>query len=407
MILSIFKKINFLNWQNLENLEEIEKEENEDFYENGLLRVFFLQLGSIKLYRSVSFFINTNNHNSYFLFLKLRYNFISNVTFLLGHFEKNKFQWTNFNYIPYKIFTRLKSPFTIGYFFKKNISKYSKLQNIIAFKKKSGFLKKKTKLKNFLLLRLNNLKNFRLFNSLTKKNKFLKNNMNIFNSRLFSVKTTHHHDINKFIDLKKKWYKIFINNRTLLKSFLNIKKNKQFQLNKTFYKLIKRDIKVNVLKSEFSLSNILIRSKFILTQTEANFFLKNNFIFVNGLCITNPHYTIQLNDVVNIIFFKNYFFFFKTNFNQKLRLTYALGYRLWRLNRFKNNFYKQSPTGIPEWVYKVSFFYEDVPSFIEVDYLTLSLAIVCLPYKFQDFNYFFTKFLNLYLLRLYNWKYII
>jgi hypothetical protein len=98
----------------------------------------------------------------------------------------------------------LKSPFTIGYFFKKNISKYSKLQNIIAFKKKSGFLKKKTKLKNFLLLRLNNLKNFRLFNSLIKKNKFFKNNMNIFNNRLFSVKTTHHHDINKFVDLKKK-----------------------------------------------------------------------------------------------------------------------------------------------------------------------------------------------------------
>jgi ribosomal protein S4 len=207
--------------------------------------------------------------------------------------------------------------------------RFEKLKNLIIFKKKTGFLKKKDKLKNFLLLRLNNLKNFKFLQNSLNKGKIYKNlKLKNFNkiSRL-KIKTDHS-DVNKFLELKKRWYKIFSKNRGLLKVYSNIKKKKQFQLTKIFYKNIKREVKLNFLKNEFTLANLIVRSKFVFTNTEAIFFVKNGFVFVNGFCIVNPKHVISVGDVVNIIFLKNYFFFFKTNFSQKLRLTYALGYRL-------------------------------------------------------------------------------
>jgi hypothetical protein len=80
-----------------------------------------------------------------------------------------------------------------------------------------------------------------------------------------------------------------------------------------------------------------------------------------------------------------------SNFNNKLKMTFSLGYRLWRLNRFKNNFYKQSPTRIPNKVDRFFFFYEDVPSFLEVDYIILAFILIKLPTTYKSFNFFFFK----------------
>jgi hypothetical protein len=114
----------------------------------------------------------------------------------------------------------------------------------------------------------------------------------------------------------------------LLKSFKNINKSKQFQLTKEFSKFLKKKLSHNFIQTEFSLLNLLIRSKLVFTTTEALFFLKNGFIYLNGVCTTNPYQVAKLNDIINFIFGKKYFYFFKTNFNQKLKLTYAVGYRL-------------------------------------------------------------------------------
>ena len=53
-------------------------------------------------------------------------------------------------------------------------------------------------------------------------------------------------------------------------------------------------------------------------------------------------------DLVNLIISKKIYNFFKTNYNCKLKLTYSIGYRIWRLNRFRYDMYKQSPKRIPE-----------------------------------------------------------
>jgi hypothetical protein len=406
MIKSFFKKINLFNWQGVE--EEPRDDDDQNQFEYSIARIFFIKPRTIKLYNSVFFNIYNYNNIIYTLFLKFRYNFFSNLTFLLGHFEKNKFQWTNFNYMPYKMFTRVKPVFFIQPVITnlKKSSTLDKLKTIVVFKKKNGFLKKKSKIKNFLLLKLNNLKNSKFLHSFS-KNKNIQHPDTFGFNRVFFSNEKRHSDVSKFLDLKKRWKKLFNSNRNLLKSFKNINKSKQFQLTKEFSKFLKKKLSHNFIQTEFSLLNLLIRSKLVFTTTEALFFLKNGFIYLNGVCTTNPYQVAKLNDIINFIFGKKYFYFFKTNFNQKLKLTYAVGYRLWRLNRFRNNFYKQSPTGIPEWVLKLSFFYEDVPSFIEVDYTILTLTLIKYPTKFYNYNFFFTKFISMYLLRLYNWKYVI
>lgn len=408
--IELFRQINLLNWKELEldKHEDLTEEEYKNPHEDDLLRIFFLKSRNIKLNSEIFSLIYRNNIRTFFFFLKLRFNFFSNITFLLGHFQKNKFQWTNYNYIPYKMFTRLKPIFTSESIFKKlKNNKHQRLRKLITFKKKSGFLKKRFKLKNFLLLKLNSLKNFKFFNT-----HHFKKNVTILNQRFkskifYKNKPKYYNDVNKFIDLKKRWYKVFTTNRNLFKFFSNSKKTKQFQLTRLFSKSLKKTTKVSFLEKEFSLLNIIVRSKFVFTINEALFLIKNSFVFVNGFCVNDPQFLLKVSDTINIIFCKKYFFFWKTSFNQKLRLTYGVGYRLWRLNRFRNNFYKQSPTGIPDWIFKISFFYEDVPSYIEIDYLTLTLMIIKYPKNYYNYNFYFTKFLSFYLLRLYNWKYVI
>jgi hypothetical protein len=102
-----------------------------------------------------------------------------------------------------------------------------------------------------------------------------------------------------------------------------------------------------------------------------------------------------------------FFKFYRVNFHTKSRLFKRISYRLWLLNRFKNNFYKQSRNRIPSWIGNLLFVYEDVPFYLEVDYIILSIMFVFRKNKFHHFNFFSKKSIALFLLRHYNWKYIV
>lgn len=407
MLLNFFKNIGFWNLEE----EELLEDDKFEYYQN-LINILFLYTRTIKLDKKNIFISFNNNVLIFSSFLKIRYNLNSTVTFLIGNFEKGKFSWTSFNYIPYKLFNRVKPIFCINSLMKLNINTSQKskyLKNLIVFKKKVSLLKRKDKLKNFLLLRTNVLRNYKLFNAFTSTNKnmLVTKNSPLFNTVMKKKKSFSNYEVSKILELKKRWYKFFSTNRNVLKRFLNIEKNKQFQITKTFSKKIKATSLTNLLQFEFSLFNCLLRSRIVFTLEESKFLINNSFVFVNGVLVTNPNYFLKLGDVINIRFSKKYFYFYKTNFNSKLKLTHAVGYRLWRLNRFKNNFYKQSPIGIPDWIFKLSFFFEDVPSFLEVDYISLSFGLIKYPINYYDYNYYFNKFISFYLMRLYNWKYVI
>lgn len=364
----------------------------------------------IKTLTSYIFFLQSLNFSIFNSLILFKFNSFSNIFILIGFHEKNKFSWVTFNYTPFKFFTKFKPQFSLNLLFFKKVKKnnlHNILKNYVFFKKRTSLLKKKDKLKNFLLSKVNFLKNQKLMNQI-----IFKKNTNLFLVNLFfkkNLKIIHSssifHENNKNVDMKKRWFKLFNKNRLLFKFITGVKKQKQFQVTKIFSKTLKQNVLSNLMRLEFSLKNILIRSKLVLNLNEADFFLKNKLVYLNGLVATN-NILLRRGDIISLAFSEKYFNFFKSNFSQKLKLTYSVGYRLWRLNRFKSNFYKQSPTGIPTWVFKIGFFYEDTPSFLEIDYTTLSLTIIKQPISYVDYNFYFTKFITPFLTRHYNWKYV-
>jgi hypothetical protein len=107
--------------------------------------------------------------------------------------------------MPYKMFTRVKPVFFIQPVITnlKKSSTLDKLKTIVVFKKKNGFLKKKSKIKNFLLLKLNNLKNSKFLHSFS-KNKNIQHPDTFGFNRVFFSNEKRHSDVSKFLDLKKR-----------------------------------------------------------------------------------------------------------------------------------------------------------------------------------------------------------
>jgi len=157
---------------------------------------------------------------------------------------------------------------------------------------------------------------------------------------------------------------------------------------------------------EFSIVNLIIRCKFCYNLSESIFFLKNGFIYLNGLKITNPLTQVNVGDLIQLSFSENYFNFFKVNTNNKLKSIFFLKHIIWKNKRFKDNFYKQKYNQVPDWIFKISNFYDDIPSFIEVDFSIMSFLVIYKKLNTQDINLNLFNFINFYMLRNYNWNYL-
>ena len=328
-----------------------------------------------------------------------RFNFFYENKLCLGLIKRNKLYWTNFSYNPMKFFNVIKNNFAPfkSNLNEKNLQKSDILNRYVIFKKKNGFVKRKDKRTYNVAVKINFLRNARYINNFF-------DNLS-FSDRLNNVQkeSLHENEFSKIYELKRKNYKIIKLNRVLLTDSLNLKTHRQTKLTKLFSKNLKKSTSKVVKSLELSLSTLLVKCKFVFTVDESIFFIKNNLVFVNGVCINNPFYLIKNNNIVSILFSPKYFIFFKTNLNSKLRLTFFVGYRLWRFNRFKTNFYKQSPLNLPNWINKLSSAYNDVPSNAEIDYTTLSFVLLSRQ-SFSENN--FWSNINISMFRLYNWKYI-
>jgi ribosomal protein S4 len=214
-------------------------------------------------------------------------------------------------------------------------------------------------------------------------------------------------DSDKLIELKRKTYWIFYQNRVILKNFFFNSKLRQFQVTKFFSKFIKKSGYDLFNFFENSLFNVLVRAKFIYSWKDSIFLIKNGYVFVNGRVSRNMFLTVNLNDFIQICIGNDYFNFFKKNLNSNLKLMNNMVNKVWQINRLRGNFYKQTTSHIGSWINELMFFYDDVPDHIEVDYSILTLAIVYVNYNFNNYNFFLMKFLNCFMVRHYNWKYIV
>lgn len=326
-----------------------------------------------------------NNFITNSLVYLYRFNLNTGDMLCIGSFNKSKFYWTNFSYNPIKFFNLTKNNFkSVNLSIKTNrFEKIDVINTLINTKKQLGFLKKKDRSTYNILVNSNAVKNFKYHNVNFNTNKSV--------------------DFSKMFDLKRKTLKTFVMNRLILKNNFFLTTSRQSKLTKFFSKNSNISVRQCILNFENSLPSLLIKSKLVFTFNDATFLIKNNFVYVNGV-ICNKTLTVLKNfDIVNLVFTEKYFKFYKTLFNTNLKLSSFLSYRLWRYNRFRANFYKQSPTSLPTWINKINFFYYDVPTYLEVDYVTLSFVLL----KSSCFNSFYvSKNINVFLFRLYNWKYV-
>ena len=214
-------------------------------------------------------------------------------------------------------------------------------------------------------------------------------------------------NLGKFF-FKKFFYKTIMGGRKLIKNFFFLNsKVRQKNITKTLIKHNNVKFKYNN-PYEYSIMNILLRGHFFLTTKDVLFALKNGFIFLNGSVTSSYKTQIGFGDCIQVYISKNlykYCFFFKKLLKKKAAL---YKYNAWLF--FKHNFIKKKAKvkgkkrKNPNYLYLFFLFKLNIPIFLEICFLTMSIFFLKKPGVFEQNTYFFSKFFSFKFFNLYNFK---
>jgi hypothetical protein len=203
------------------------------------------------------------------------------------------------------------------------------------------------------------------------------------NTKIFDIKKKNFLLIKKY---RNNFRFLFFKKKKYNKSFFNIVRNfKKFNSNK-FFKHI-----------EVSIQSILIKKFIIFSYSDFDFFLKNNFIFLNKKKINQKKKEIKKNDLLEIIVFKNYFIYLIRNIFSiiKLRNINFLKKKINPKNKIKSNNYFTKKI-------KVDFFTKDNQSnMFEIDFSTLSLFFLDSFITYQNLNFKTKRYSNFFYINYY------
>ncbi len=276
----------------------------------------------------------------------------------------------------------------------------NKSKNVIFFKfwKKDFF----QNLKLLIFLKKKNIF-FRSGSSLSKKvkNNFLLKNQvlknqdlkNSFKSFSFHKTLLYNFKFNFNLALKS--------NTDLIKKFFLKKKILKKSLIKFFKKISKKSFIVQN-KFESILFLNLLKSHFFFFSYDTQFFLKKKFIYVNGFIQTNPFYILKIGDRIQLSISDQYFIYIKGIFNFFKRKAFIIKKKEWTS-------FKENNPGIynkwePSFFKNLLFFKLDTPSYLEIDFLTLTFVYLKVEKNLEKKKSFFFKFFSHFLLKSYNWK---
>jgi ribosomal protein S4 len=207
------------------------------------------------------------------------------------------------------------------------------IDNIVLFKQRTGFLKKDFKKNNTILYRLYPIKfNFNKQNFNFKDDEDNSNNMeittfknqinNLYFNNFLNLKRINSQEKDSFfyksLDMRHKTYFLFYKNRNILRTLLNRKLKRQYKFSKFIKNLIKQSAFDFFHIFEYKLVNILVKSNFFFNHRDAEFFIKNNYVLLNGSVISNPNYVLKLHEIVSISFDKYYYLFYRKSLNDSL-----------------------------------------------------------------------------------------
>ena len=295
-----------------------------------------------------------------------------------------------------------------------------KVDEIIDFRKRVGFLKKSDNVKKTIISNyLKSVSRYRFFQKYFSNRKFFYDYGIKKFAKLYSIYGgARKPSYNKSCDLSRnvintssKFKLLLGKNRNIIRFFFTMKKSREFAFDRNFVWDFKKNY-LNILRlSNYNLFNIFLKAKFVFSREHYIKILLLGIVFLNftPLIIQNHTDSIVLEqyDIVQLPVSPE-MFFFKRRFGRFLASTRKkVAVISKRLSRFNHNIYKQSATSIPRWLNKLIYYNLYLPTFFEVDYTLNMFIVLDNPTKVQHFNWYSYKFINLALLRLYSWKYII
>lgn len=355
----------------------------------------------------ILFYKNNNYVFLYLNFLYLNFLIIDKSFFLFNNILLNRFKKKTLFLLIKKTFRqryawtseKKKKFFKIKFRFQPKsgflkFKKFKHINKIIKLKKFSGIFKKKINLRSTVLKKRSLM--FRFFLKNKKKTKFRRYYFRRYKKPFYKVYN---------IDLHKRKKQIFFENRKILRLFLKNKSlKKQNKLTSYLVNFLSLNPKNLLNIFEFRLDVILIKCHYFTNLKDSVFFIKNGFIFVNNKALFNPEYILKYKDIIKFINKKQYYLYYRNSINNSLFLSKKIN---WAASKFikKTRFRKFFPK-VYKWIYSGLYFGFDIPYFLEVDFINLTIIFIKKPISLTFNNYISIKFLNFYLTRLYNWNYI-
>lgn len=208
---------------------------------------------------------------------------------------------------------------------------------------------------------------------------------------------------------KKFFFKTLLRSRKYLRRFFFFNnKVRQTKITNYISKNVKSLLKNNHNNYELTLFNVLLRSHFCLFISDVLLLIKNKFVYVNGIVLEQHDAILSVHDCVQLMVCRYTYTYIKRS-KKMLKKKIAL-FKLNSWKFFKQKLFKQKQNlkakkrKTPKYLFLFFLFKLNVPRFLEIDYLTLTILILK-PYNNQFITtYYLNKLFSYKLFSLYNFK---
>lgn len=208
----------------------------------------------------------------------------------------------------------------------------------------------------------------------------------------------------KQVSFKKFFFKTLIEGRSLVKLILRKKHKRKSSFSNVISAATHTTFFSRLNKLELSLFNLVLRSRFTTSIKDAFRWIHKGMVFVNNQVTTNPYLSLTLGDRIQLAITNNYFIYKKTYASKNKKDIAKLKSKLWLKNQGRFNLFRKRSKTWPKWILRTAYYQSIIPNFLEIDYLTLTSVIVCLPKNIIEYDSVIWRYLNIYNFRLYNWR---
>lgn len=142
------------------------------------------------------------------------------------------------------------------------------------------------------------------------------------------------------------------------------------------------------LNKELSLINVLLKSKLVFDIQTSDKFISSGLVYLNGINCFNSNIQIFKGDFLQIIVHNKYYILFKWLLNWYIIRKSRIKIKLKRkLNFNRSNIYKTRSYTLPLWLLSNKNLINDIPKYLEVDFLSLSVYVLYEPIFLSDINF--------------------